>query len=223
MDPKCSVSAEGVSSKGLFGTKSVRWADVGICRLEGGALLLFFQPKPEAHIPWVDELLVPPAEVVPTLLAPSFPRWMVASAQVEGLHDPRLSPKDFGPPSDTKWVARAAPTASPEVELWPASLGKLRGFAYATSRLGLFAQGAAFERTSGEMAIISWRLVRLFFTHSHFVAGWVQGTKEPGGLGEDHELDEGQARALASYPSGRAWDLPDEVYAALKVERSRPG
>ena len=88
-----------------------------------------------------------------------------------------------------------------------------------TTRLGLFSQGAAFERASGDVEVYPWHLARLFLTRGHFLANWVQGPKDAAGLGEDNELERDQARALVGYPSGRTWELDPEVRGAIGLEK----
>ncbi len=221
MSPRISRTLEGISSKGRFGRKEVLWRDVGGVRLEGdGTLLVFYQPKPEARVPWVDSIEVPPGETASTLLFPSFPRWLLPGNQVASLRNPSISPQDFGPPADTRWVRRAVPPSAPEVELWSAGLGRFRGFAPVTVRVGLFHQGAAFELASAAMEVYPWRLVRLFLTRGHILANWVQGPKEAAGLGEDNELDPGQAHALVRYPSGRAWELSAEIREVIGLDKA---
>ncbi|MDE1822627.1 MAG: hypothetical protein KGI98_17460, partial [Euryarchaeota archaeon] len=208
MGVKVNCTFEGVSSKGIFGEKKVLWRDVGACRVEDAMLMLFFQPKPEARVGWVDYVQVPPKEVAGVLLFPSFPRWMLPAEQVKGLGDARVDPSSFGPPGDTTWIPRSVPSTESLVELWPAGLGKVKGIACTTARVGLFREGVAFQRVSTEMEVYPWRFIQLLRSGDYLLATWIQTNGKVPGVGEENESDRGQARSMVGYASGRTWDLP---------------
>lgn len=208
-------SYDGISSKGLLGEKKVLWKDIGACRLEQNALMLFFQPKPDARLGWVDYVRVPPKEAAGVLLSPSFPRWILPGEQVRGLGDARIDPSAFGPPSDTTWVPRATPRHDSLVELWPAGLGKLKGTACTTARVGLFREGVAFHRVSTEMEVHPWRFIELLAWGDRLLATWIRTGGKVTGVGEENEIDRGQAKAMVEYPSGRGWNTSEGVKSIL--------
>lgn len=212
---KTTCSEEGVSLKGWRSEKHVAWGDIAKCSLDGKILRLFWRKGPDGCDTEVMD--IPAAECSSVMRYPSFPRWMLSPEEVTFLKDPSLPSALFGPPTETTWVDRTIPTQAETVDFAVDPLRGNQGYAWVTGRVGLFGRGAAFVRVLGTMEVCPWKFVELvrYPSKGLLLASWMRPEESSLGWAETNEVDAQQATAILTYPSGRAWDLPNEIWKGL--------
>lgn len=217
---------EGLLSKK---EKVVPWSWLAVLRDEGGplsSLRMFYVDPSDPNEK--KEVEPPRSEVAAILRHPSFPRELVLpkTAKRFGLEPSQV--ESFGPPLGTPWLE--GPKVgfgrnSPDDQLVALVLKSfprvLQGGFMGTTDVAPFDRGVAFVGSDGN-EVARWAAIspsRMPAPHGVYwitLFGPVDSNEMYG-----FALTLEQARALVGHPSASVWDLPDEVFAALKIERPR--